>query len=47
MFMVLKNKIQLSKSEDLICFIQQYVNQEALHLASRKVLQGAVQNEDF
>lgn len=30
--------------EDLIGFLQQFINQAAPHLASREELQGAVQN---
>ena len=36
LFMVLKNQIQLSKSEDLFGCIQQFMNQAASHLANRK-----------
>ena len=41
---VLKHKIQLSKSEDLIGFIQQFMNQAVSHLADRKKLQRPIQN---
>ena len=42
-----KNKIQSSKFEDLIGFIQQLVNQTASHRTNRSVFQGAVQAEVF
>lgn len=37
-------KIQLSKCEDEIGFIEQFMNQVAFYLADRKELQGDVQN---
>lgn len=39
-----KKKFQLSKFEDLIDFIQLFINQVASTLAARRVLQGAVQS---
>ena len=35
-----KNQIQLSKSEDLFDFIQEFMTQAASHLKNRKELQG-------
>ena len=35
-----KNQIQLSKSEDLFDFIQEFMTQAASHLENRKELQG-------
>ena len=43
-FSLLRNRIQLSELEDLFFFIQQFMNQAASNLASRKALQGTVQN---
>lgn len=46
-YILLKNKIHLSKFEDLIGFIQRIVTLTASHLADRKVLQEADQNDRF
>ena len=42
-----KNKIHLSKLEDLIGFIKQFMIQAESHLVSRRVLQGLYKVEDF
>ena len=42
---MLKNKIQLSKFEDLIGLIKQFTNRPASHIASREELQGVVQDK--
>ena len=42
--MELNNKIEQTKFEDLIGFIQQFINQTAFHVAIRKKLQRVVQN---
>lgn len=44
---VFKNKIHLSKSEDVIGFIEWFMNQATSSLAHREMLQGVVQNERF
>ena len=44
---ILLKKIQLSKFEDLVGFIQQFTNGTASHLATRMELQGTVQNGKF
>ena len=44
---MLKNIIQLSKFEDLIGFIQGFMNQAASQLADRKELQRAAEKERF
>ena len=44
LFLLLKNKIQLSKSEDLMGFSKQFMNWAAFHLASGGMPQGVVQN---
>ena len=44
---VLKNKIQPSKFEDLIGFIQQFMSRAASHLERRKALWEVVQNGRF
>ena len=41
------NKIQPSKFEDLIGFIQRFMNQAVSYLATRRTLQRAVQNGMF
>lgn len=38
----LKNKIQPNKFENLIIFIQEFMNQEISHLENRRVIQGMV-----
>lgn len=45
--LVWKNKIQLSKFQDLIGFTKGFMNQEASHLATRRELLGIVQNRRF
>ena len=45
--MYIVKKIQLSKFEDLVGFIQQFTNGTASHLATRMELQGTVQNGKF
>lgn len=42
-----REKIQSSKSEDLIGFIKWLKNQTASHLEIRRVLQGVVQTKNF
>ena len=42
---MLKNKILLNKFEDLINFIQWFMNQAAFHLTTRSKLWGVIQNE--
>lgn len=44
---MLKNKIQVGKFEDLIGFIQVFMDQAISHLASGRKLQVAVQNGKF
>ena len=46
-YLLLKNKIQLSKLEDLIGFIKEFMNQAVSCLASTEMLQGVVQNGRF
>lgn len=46
-FIVLRNRIQLSKIEDLFFSIQQFMNQAASHLASRTRPQGTAQSGRF
>lgn len=45
--LTLKKKIQLSKFEDLIVFIQLCMNWAAPHLATRRMLDRVVQNGRF
>lgn len=46
-FIVLRNRTQLSKIEDLFFSIQQFMNQAASHPASRTRPQGTVQSGRF
>ena len=46
-FIVLRNRTQLSKIEDLFFSIQQFMNQAAPHPASRTRPQGTVQSGRF
>ena len=43
----LKTEIQLSKSEDQIGFLQQFMNRAPAHLANRKELWRAIEKERF
>ena len=46
-FLLLRNKIQQSKHEVLIGFIQQFMNWAASRLANRKEFQRAIEKERF
>ena len=45
--LIKKNKVHSHKFEDLIIFIQWFINQAASHLATRKALHGVYKVEGF